>query len=290
MEERVIVVDDIPVATSFHRPGFEAAMPLLVCLHGGTYTSAYFGVAGGPLGSFIDIALRSGFPVLTIDRPGYGGSGTLEDEENDFARQAEILDAVIRQKVAELGASGVVLVGHSIGGMIALEVAARRPVWNLLGVTVSGMGARIPAGGASEQLGAIPVTGMIDLPVPERDAVMFGPEGTFSEEARKAAHTTYALTPMIELKRAPVWARERLAKVAAQVEAPVQNFLAEFDALWDTSPAALADFIEYFADGAGATSEIAPRVGHSLDHHLLGASIHLKQLAFAYTCTTPTSA
>ncbi|WP_436764255.1 alpha/beta fold hydrolase [Streptosporangium sp. V21-05] len=287
MEERLVVVDDIPVATSYHPPAFEAeGVPLLVGLHGGTYTSAYFGISGGPLGSFVDIASRGGFPLLTIDRPGYGGSGSLAEEENRFHRQAEILDAVIARRVADLHARSVVLVGHSIGGMICLEIAARRPLWPLDGVTVTGMGARIPPGGASEQLAAIPADGVIDLPVPERDAVMFGPEGSYTEAAREAAHTSYAPTPMIELVRAPLWARERLSKVASQVEVPVHNVLAEHDALWDTSPAALADFVERFAGGAGATAEIAAGVGHSLDHHLLGAALHLQQLAFAYTCCT----
>ncbi|GAA3226476.1 alpha/beta hydrolase family protein [Actinocorallia longicatena] len=287
MEERIVTADGVPVATHYRQPAFEAeGTPLLVGLHGGTYTSAYFDVPGGPLGSFADIAARNGFAFLAVDRPGYGGSGELAEEDNHFHRQAEILDAVIGRRVAELGAESVILVGHSIGGMIALEVAARRPLWPLDGVSVTGMGARIPAGGASEQLAAIPVSGIIDLPVPERDAVMFGPEGTFTEAAREAAHGSYAPTPMIELKRAPLWARERLSKVASQVEVPVHNELAEHDALWDTSPAALADFVEYFADGPGATAAIAPSVGHSLDHHLLGAALHLRQLAFAHTCRT----
>ncbi|WP_067474388.1 alpha/beta hydrolase [Actinomadura hibisca] len=282
-----IVVGDVTVATRYRPPGVEVeGVPLLVGLHGGTYTSAYFDVPGGPLGSFADLAARNGFPFLTVDRPGYGDSGTLPEEENDFARQAEILDEVIARSVADLPAREVVLVGHSIGGMICLEVAARRPAWPLAGVAVTGMGARIPAGGASEQLAAIPAGDMIDLPVPQRDAVMFGPEGSFTEAAREAAHGSYAPTPMVELRRAPVWARERLAKVAAQVAVPVHNVLAEHDALWDTSPEALAEFVACFAAGAGATAEIAPGVGHSLDHHLLGARLHLQQLAFAYTCST----
>ncbi|MBW8487223.1 alpha/beta hydrolase [Actinomadura parmotrematis] len=289
MEERIVEIDGIPVATGYHSPAVRAeGLPLLVALHGGTYTSAYFDVPGGPLGSFTEIAGRAGFPLLTIDRPGYGASGHLPEEENDFARQAEILDAVIERRAGELraggvGTGGVVLVAHSIGGMIAVEIAARRPGWGLRGLAVTGMGARIPAGGASEQLGAIPVTGMIDLPVPERDAVMFGPPGTFTEEARKTAHGSYAPTPMIELKRAPVWARERLAGLAARVEVPVQNVLAEHDALWDTSPDALAAFAAAFTGGPGATAEIAPGVGHSIDHHVLGAALHFKQLAFAYS-------
>ena len=35
--------------------------------------------------------------MLTVDRPGYGESTLLPEEENTFARQAEILDGVIAE-------------------------------------------------------------------------------------------------------------------------------------------------------------------------------------------------
>jgi pimeloyl-ACP methyl ester carboxylesterase len=285
LEDRLVTVTGFAVAT-IHRPAalVIALNPLLVALHGGTYTSAYFGVAGGPLGSFLDVASRNGFDTLAIDRPGYGGSDPLPDDGNDFPRQAEILDAVIRERVLELGARSVVLVGHSIGGMIALEIAARRPVWPLVGVSATGMGSRIPPGGAAENLASLPLSGVVDLPVAERDGVMFGPAESFTEGAREAVRASYAPVPFVELQRAPVWAKQRLAEVAGRVAVPVQNVLAEHDALWDTSAEARAAFESHFAGGAGATSTLALGVGHSIDHHRLGATLHLQQLAFAFTC------
>ena len=35
---------------------------MLVALHGGTYTSQYFAVAGGPLGSFLEVAAATPSP------------------------------------------------------------------------------------------------------------------------------------------------------------------------------------------------------------------------------------
>ena len=137
MERRLIPAGSGSVAVAYHAPAAEiAGLPLLVALHGGTYTSEYFSVAGGPSGSFLDIAGRNGFAVLTVDRPGYGESTLLAEEENTFARQAEILDGVIAEALAVWPATGVVLVAHSIGGMISLEIAARHPRWPLLGVTI----------------------------------------------------------------------------------------------------------------------------------------------------------
>jgi pimeloyl-ACP methyl ester carboxylesterase len=286
MKQRLVNANGSTVGTKMFRSDRPiSTVPLLVALHGGTYTSVYFEVAGGPFGSFIEIANRNGFDVLTIDRPGYGESEPLPEDSNTFAKQAALLDEVVGDSVSHYGADAVVLVGHSIGGMIALEIAARQPNWNLQGVTATGMGARIPPGGAAEQLGSAPLEGVIDLPVPDRESVMFGPAGSVSEAGRQAARTSYAPTPFVELKLAPLWARTRLDEVAPKVTVPVHNVLAEFDALWDSSPEALADFQSRFAGGAGAISTVAPGVGHSIDHHLNGAATQLQQLAFAYSCT-----
>lgn len=283
MQRRLFDVDGLTIAAAYHpATNGELDLPLLVALHGGTYSSAYFEVAGGPLGSFLEVAGRNGFAVLTIDRPGYGQSTLLPEEENTFARQATILDEVIGAATAIWPTSGVVLIGHSIGGMISLEIAARHPNWPLLGVATSGNGARIPSGGAAEALGSLPFSGVVDLPVPDRDGVMFGPAGTFSESARLAAHGSYSPTPFVELVRAPAWAAERLTEVAGAIEVPVHNVLAEFDALWDSSPEALADYESRFS-GPVSVSQMRS-TGHSIDHHLVGAALHLRQLAFAHAC------
>jgi pimeloyl-ACP methyl ester carboxylesterase len=283
MERRLIAANDGSVAVCYHAPAIEiAGLPLLVALHGGTYTSEYFGVAGGPAGSFLDSAARNGFAVLTIDRPGYGESTLLPEEDNTFARQAEILDGVIAAALDVWPAAGVVLVAHSIGGMVSLEIAARQPEWPLLGVATSGNGARIPAGGAAEALGSLPLSGVVDLPVPERDGVMFGPAGSFTEAARLAAHRSYAPTPFVELVRAPAWAAERLSAVAAAVQVPVLTVLGEYDALWDSSAQARADYESRFT--VPVSAPVLPGTGHSIDHHLTGPALDLMQLGFAQEC------
>ncbi|MEN0134641.1 MAG: alpha/beta hydrolase [Rhodococcus sp. (in: high G+C Gram-positive bacteria)] len=259
--------------------------PLLVALHGGLYTGRYFDVPGSAAGSFADIANRNGFDLITIDRPGYGDSDLLDEAENTFARQAELLDGAIGHLLDSYeDAAGVVLVGHSIGGMIGLEVAARHPDWNLLGISTTGMGARIPTRGAAEELGTLPLHGVVDVPIPEREKLWYGPEGSYTAAAVEAARHSYAPAPMVELAAAPRWAATRLADVAAAVDVPVHHALAEFDALWDSSPDARDLFLSKFSDNPRVESEIVPGVGHCLDHHLTGAALHLRQLAFALDC------
>lgn len=278
----------VRVTGTLHEP--EVALPgapLLVALHGGTYSGEYYRVAGSAAGSYVDVANRNGLAMLVLDRPGYGESELLAEDENTFARQAEILDRTVADLLPAVGAGSVVLVGHSIGGMIALELAARQPSWPLVGVAVTGMGARIPAGGAAETLGSLPFSGVVDLPVPDREGVMFGPPGTYSESAQVAARASYAPTPFVELVRAPQWAAARLGEVAPAVAVPVHHGLAEFDALWDTSPEAREAFLDAFADDVPVESSIVAGVGHSIDHHLRGTAVQLRQIAFALDCAGP---
>lgn len=280
-----VTVEGTDISFALHaasQPGTD--LPLLVALHGGTYSKEYFTVAGSPAGSFVQVANRNGFSVLAIDRPGYGTSGHLSDEDNTFARQAEILDAAIGQILPRTGATSVVLVGHSIGGMIGLELAARPPSWNLIGISATGCGAIIPGGGAADTLAGLPLSGIVDLPQADRDRVMFGPPGSYSGEALEAAHGSYAPVPAKELSNAPAWPRQRLAGVAPKIKVPVHNALAEFDALWDSSDGARATFVQMFPENPRVEAELIRGVGHSIDHHSAGIVVHLKQLAFAHEC------
>jgi hypothetical protein len=70
----------------------------------------------------------------------------------------------------------------------------------------------------------------------------------------------------------------------------VQNVLAEYDAFFDTSTEARAEFRALFPDSVPVTTSVIPGVGHSIDHHALGAALHLRQLAFAHTCGLKTRA
>ena len=119
--------------TGFLAGGSEhASAPPLVCLHGigGDATSFRAQIAGlaGP-----------GQRVLSWDMPGYGGSAPLA--AMDFAALCERLCAALD----ELGLTRVIIVGQSIGGMIAQEMAIRHPgrvAGLVLIATVPGFGGR----------------------------------------------------------------------------------------------------------------------------------------------------
>jgi pimeloyl-ACP methyl ester carboxylesterase len=120
-----------------------ADTPLVIALHGGTFTSAYFDVPGY---SLLDRAKSLSIPILAIDRPSYGRSTRVEDTGSIILKNAEVLDHLIGELWDASGArtAGIVLIGHSIGGAIATALAARHPSWPLLGIAISGCLLQVP--------------------------------------------------------------------------------------------------------------------------------------------------
>ncbi len=72
----------------------------------------------GPIGQAL---AQAGHDALAVDLPGYGLSPAIRPY--DLAGLA----AAVQRQIDELGQGPAVLVGHSMGGMVAQEVAARAP-------------------------------------------------------------------------------------------------------------------------------------------------------------------
>src|SRR5690349_1582928 len=111
---------------------------LLVALHGGTYTSKYFDT---PSSSLMEFCASLGYSILALDRPGYGTATSVPFDQLSFDGQVPMLRQALAQMWDEYGqqSAGMFLIGHSIGGMIALLLAAEKPE-HLLGVNMTGSG------------------------------------------------------------------------------------------------------------------------------------------------------
>jgi pimeloyl-ACP methyl ester carboxylesterase len=88
---------------------------------GDTAVVLLHGVGGGPAGwqGNAPAIAEAGFAVIAPDLPGYGDAPSIEPY--DLAGLAASVSALLDT----LAASRVVLVGHSLGGMVAQEVIAR---------------------------------------------------------------------------------------------------------------------------------------------------------------------
>lgn len=69
---RVVLADGVPMSALVA----EAPEPraVVVALHGGATTSAYFDCPGHPELSLLHAGVAAGFTVVALDRPGYGAS------------------------------------------------------------------------------------------------------------------------------------------------------------------------------------------------------------------------
>ncbi len=261
--------------------------PLVIALHGGTYTSQYFDIPGH---SLLDNAAALGVPVITLDRPNYGGSSPLRSDDSIILANADVLGKAIGSIWAERrgGAPGVVLVAHSIGGAVATTIAAAprswsRP-WPLLGLATSGCLVRVPAESAGAWA-ALPDIPMIDLPVPLKDQLMFGPESTYDHAMPAASHPSNTLVPKAELLDITGGWIARRAQVCGRVTVPVHHRQGEFDQLWVTSQDEIDEFRAGFTAAPSVDAALQPGSGHCIDFHLPGEEFQRSQLRFALACT-----
>jgi len=255
--------------------------PLLVCLHGGGYDSRYFDIAGH---SLLSDAADHGFNAIALDRPGYGASPVPAGGYPGLAEAAQIISVALESLWETYGSAcpGIVLIGHSIGGAIAIHLAASPQRWPLLGVSVSGLGHIhiLPTGpwdGATRDA-------TVDMPSEVRRMLLWGPDWTLQgafTDRYAAADRPGPVAELVEIKDS--WPHDFVG-LAAQVQVPVQFAAAEFETIWQVSPQAVAEFAASFSAAPFVVGNRYHAVGHCIDHHALGYAWHLEQFAFALRC------
>jgi pimeloyl-ACP methyl ester carboxylesterase len=223
--------------------------------------------------------------VIALDRPGYGGTDPLPAGEMTFANGAEVLDATIDRIWADRGGDrpGVVVLSHSIGSAIAVHLAARRPAWPLLGISLHGVGTRSPEHIVAAWHGIPADSGPIELPAGQRRALLYGPEGTIDTDVVEAAQASVEPVPLAEMLEIVDEWPDSVAELAAEVVVPVQYTLAQHG-LWIVDDVRVAAFAGYFTAAPWVDARIQPGAGHNLDHHRISRALHLRQLAFAAEC------
>lgn len=256
--------------------------PMIVAIHGGGFTSAYFDCGGF---SLLDRATSAGCPVLGINRPGYGESQRLPEGDRAIPRNADTLQAAIGQvwRERDFDAAGIVLVGHSIGSAVALYIAAKAPDWPLLGVSFSGMALSPPPNIPAFWNDHRPEE-WLHTPADFRKMLMFGPVGSYTEGAPELCDSVSE----------PVWWREiveiytlwptEFADVCARVRVPVHYRQATQDNLWANEQEEIDRLSRAFTQSPSVDCARLPNSGHCIDFHLAGEAFHAEQIAFAKRC------
>jgi 3-oxoadipate enol-lactonase len=99
------------------------SVPAFTTLGDGPTVLMLHGIGGGHLAFApqVETLASSGYRAVAWDMPGYGHSAPIEPYTFKGLAQSCI------QLIEALNSGSVVLVGHSMGGMVAQEVVARRP-------------------------------------------------------------------------------------------------------------------------------------------------------------------
>ncbi|WP_159913373.1 alpha/beta fold hydrolase [Pantoea sp. 18069] len=261
-------------------------LPLVVALHGGTYTSRYFDVPGA---SLLDCAAANGIPVVALDRPGYGASPALPAGQSTVKGQATYLLKALEdcwQRYGE-GTRGIFLIGHSIGGAIAASIAAQAasasPAFPLLGLALSGMCLKTPPE-HKPLWESLPDTPTVEMPGPVKVQMMFGPAGSYHPAIVEASQAADAPAPKAELVDiVSTWTANAPATLAA-IRVPVHYRQSAQDPLWIMGAAEVDGFARALENSPRVDAAMVQQTGHCMDFHHYGHSLQLQQLAFALQC------
>lgn len=263
--EKVTLAAGAGSITGVLSPG-DPGHPLIVCIPGGSYNARYFDVDGN---SFVAAAARRGFGVAALNRPGYEDSTALDPPT--FAGNAQAIRSAVDDlwtRVGEDGA-GVVLVGHSMGGAIAVHAASSACAWPLLGIAISAIHDDAPDG-VRQAWNSMPEDASIEFDEEQRIQFMYGPAGTYDPGVVKAATPACSAIPVAELREVvDGWIRD-FPRLAASVDVPVHYALAEHERLWNSSRSGVETFAAAFSAAPSVSTDYVLGSGHNIDHHFAG--------------------
>jgi pimeloyl-ACP methyl ester carboxylesterase len=311
-QARTVVVDGIPMSGLIA----EAAGPraVIVALHGGATTSAYYHSQVHPRASLLRAGAALGFTVIALDRPGYGASHRYAgaDALATPERRADLTFAAIDAFVAAPGSpsrprphataahrvvpgttdrsaaaagtygAGVFVMAHSMGCVLATRMAASPRGAGLLGLEIAGTG-RVPHPEAAFMR---PLTSPEGAGArrPRRAALreaLWMPESLYPDGAE--ASLPLAPGPGYEGTDVRGWPGEFPA-LAARVRIPVHYTLGQYERVWSSDAAALADVAAMFTASPRVVTLSQADASHNLSVGWTALSYHLKILSFAEEC------
>ena len=274
---RVVIVDGVPMSALVA----EAPRPraVLLALHGGGTTAAYFDCPGHPALSLLRLGAALGFTVVALDRPGYGSSApypeAIELPEQRVRLAYAALDRIVGQWPS---GAGLFVVAHSNGCELALRMAADERGAELLGVEMAGTGRHYhPA--ARDVLKSASATHRS----PGLGELLWHPTELYPPEVLGGI-TNSATGAPYEAAMVTAWPRTDFPALAAQVRVPVQFSVADHEKVWQSDAAALAEIGAMFAAAPRFVTNEQSGAGHNLSLGYTAAAYHLKVLSFAEEC------
>jgi pimeloyl-ACP methyl ester carboxylesterase len=271
---RVVLVDGVPMSglvCVVHNP-----RAVVVAVHGGATSSAYFDCPGRPDLSLLRFAAAHGFTAIALDRPGYGASGMyaadFADPDRRVASSFGVVDKILGD--GDRGA-GLFFVGHSAGCELALRMAITDA--DVLGIALAGTGLRYSPTAKS----VISEASVTSRPAGLRD-LLWQPTELYPPDVLTGALSAPGVA--YEAEVTANWSRRDFPEIAASVAVPVEFSVADHESVWESSPEALADIAALFTASPRVLVNEWADSGHNLSVGLTAASYHRNVLSFIEDC------
>ncbi|MBW8827142.1 MAG: alpha/beta fold hydrolase [Acidobacteria bacterium] len=232
-----------------------------------------------PSASLMELGTSLGYRVVAPDRPGYGASHGLVGDDVRIATQVPVLFDLI-DRVRETGpiGAGVFLVGHSMGAILAVHMAASERGADLLGMEICGLPFQFREGAFDRD--ALARADFLPMSTVEGHRNLFyGPDGTFDPAVLQADAEMSRPVPAAEIIDA-VDCGIDMATLAPRVTIPVQYTIAEFERSSVASPEILARASALFTSAPRVVPHWQVGSGHNISLHRVARAYHLRALAF----------
>jgi pimeloyl-ACP methyl ester carboxylesterase len=183
--------------------------------------------------------------------------------------------------------AGVFLLGHSMGCVLAVQMAADRRGAGLLGLEIAGIGVR-PNPAARPFMRALTEGPAVQGPASEGPRKRGGLRGVLWTPSRlypDGAEAALALCASPRYEGGDMRAlSDALGSLAARVRIPVRYTLGDHEGVWSNGPEALASFAALFTASPRVVTAEQSQAGHNLSLGRSALAYHLSVLAFAEEC------
>ncbi|MFD6456309.1 alpha/beta fold hydrolase [Nocardia sp. NPDC060220] len=272
----VVDIDGIPMSATVA----EAADPraVIIAVHGGVTTSAYFDCPGHPRLSLLRTAPALGFTVVAIDRPGYGSSAPHAADIAPAARRVDLAYALVERVLGTRGrGAGMFILAHSAGCELAVRMAADERGAQLLGIELAGTGRKHHPEAISNLTAGGPGRG-------ERlRELLWQPSRLYPTEVFGGAAIA-SPGPAYEATMMPQWVAHDFEHTAAQVRVPVQFTVGAYEKVWRTDPLALGEITALFTAAPRVLLHEQADAGHNLSMGHSATAYHLRVMSFIEEC------